>query len=290
LHLERRRGGAGRAPLLYVHGGTFPSALSVNWGFDEGRSWSEDLAQAGHDVWSFDFLGFGRSARYPAMAAPPAPGPLGRSDMAVLQMEAVVAKVRSETGAPRISLLAHSWGGVAAGRFAAEHPDRVDRLVLFAPICRRDRKGLPDPMSLPGWAPMPLDAQWKRFVEDVPLGEAPPMTREAFDSWGRAYLATDPSAAGRSPPAVAIPTGPQADIAAAWQGSLGYEPSRIAAPVTILRGEWDSLCNDEDARWLRSNLARSSRVRDVRLPKGTHLMLLESGRGRLWAAAREALA
>jgi len=55
--------------VLYVHGGTFPSALSIAHRFD-GRSWRDGLADAGYDVWGLDFYGFGGSDRYPEMAEP----------------------------------------------------------------------------------------------------------------------------------------------------------------------------------------------------------------------------
>ena len=49
---------AQRSPVLYVHGGTFPSALSIAHRFD-GKSWRDALCEAGFDVWGFDFHGFG---------------------------------------------------------------------------------------------------------------------------------------------------------------------------------------------------------------------------------------
>src|SRR5262245_11548752 len=39
--------------VLYVHGGTFPSALSIAHRFD-GESWRDVLCAAGFDVWAFD--------------------------------------------------------------------------------------------------------------------------------------------------------------------------------------------------------------------------------------------
>src|SRR5512143_459186 len=62
------RAGAPRV-VLYVHGGTFPSSLSIAHRFD-GRSWRDELADAGFHVWGFDFLGFGASDRYPEMTEP----------------------------------------------------------------------------------------------------------------------------------------------------------------------------------------------------------------------------
>src|SRR5215471_20956887 len=58
-----------RRAVLYVHGGTFPSALSIAHRFD-GTSWRDALNEAGFDVWGLDFRGFGYSDRYPDMNKP----------------------------------------------------------------------------------------------------------------------------------------------------------------------------------------------------------------------------
>jgi pimeloyl-ACP methyl ester carboxylesterase len=55
-----------RRPVLYVHGATFPSALSIAHRFD-GISWRDSLNEAGFDVWGLDFHGFGHSDRYAEM-------------------------------------------------------------------------------------------------------------------------------------------------------------------------------------------------------------------------------
>jgi len=55
-----------RRAVLYVHGATFPSAVSVAHRFD-GKSWRDALGEAGFDVWGLDFYGFGHSDRYPEM-------------------------------------------------------------------------------------------------------------------------------------------------------------------------------------------------------------------------------
>src|ERR1022692_3180375 len=56
-----------RRAVLYVHGATFPSALSIAHRFD-GRSWRDALCDAGFSVWGLDFYGFGGSDRYPEMS------------------------------------------------------------------------------------------------------------------------------------------------------------------------------------------------------------------------------
>ena len=134
--LVRRLSGTGE-PVLYVHGATFPSALSVAYRFD-GRSWMDDLVGQGFDAWAFDFAGFGGSDRYSAMSAADDSPPDGRAPEAAAQIVRVVAHIAEVTGSPRVSVVAHSWGTMAAGLFAAAHPERIDRLCLFGPVAQRD--------------------------------------------------------------------------------------------------------------------------------------------------------
>jgi pimeloyl-ACP methyl ester carboxylesterase len=265
----------GRHAVLYVHGATFPAALSAGFRFD-GRSWADAMAEAGFDVFGVDFLGFGGSDRYPEMAAPPeAAPPLGRAPAAAAQFGCAVAAITARLGLPRVSLLAHSWGCMVAGLFATLEPERVERLVLFGPITRREGPAAPMP---PAWQCVTNAAQWARFIADVPQGAAGVLSPAHFAAWAPAYLASDPTSLSRDPPSVAIPCGPRADIADAWAGRLPYEPSRITAPLCILRGAWDSLCTDADAAWLFDACTAAPLKRDVKLGHGTHLMHLEAGR------------
>jgi hypothetical protein len=81
---------------------------------------------------------------------------------------------------------------------------------------------------------------------------------------------------------VKTPSGPFIEILRAWHGELAYEPSRVLAPVAILRGAWDGLITDADARWLFDALSRSPVKRDIKIGRGTHLMHLETMRLALW--------
>jgi hypothetical protein len=105
---------------------------------------------------------------------------------------------------------------IAAARFAGEHPTQVDRLVLFGPIGRRTPPGHEPTPSLPAWRVVSLEDQWTRFVEDVPAGEPPVLSRGHFADWGERYLDSDPGSRQRDPASVKIPSGPVADIFAAW--------------------------------------------------------------------------
>src|SRR5215469_7543475 len=91
--------------VLYVHGGTFPSGLSIAHRFD-GRSWRDELCDAGFDVWGLDFHGFGLSDPYPEMAQPANHmPPLGRAEDASHQLEAAICFIRNRQRADRISII-----------------------------------------------------------------------------------------------------------------------------------------------------------------------------------------
>jgi hypothetical protein len=173
--------------------------------------------------------------------------PIGRAPAAACQIRAVVDHIRKQRDGARVHLVAHSWGTLAAGLFAGDHADSIGRLVFFGPLARRQIEGLPSPGRIGAWRDVSVADQLKRFVEDVPPGHPPVLIEPELADWGPAFLASDPDAPGRTPPAVRIPNGPQADIIDAMSGQLAYEPGRIAAPTLIVRGGWDSLCRDADA-------------------------------------------
>lgn len=89
--------------VLYVHGGTFPSALSIAHRFD-GRSWRDALCAADFHVWGLDFHGFGESDPYSEMAAPAdAHAPLGRAADCSKQLEQAVRFISERHRIPRIT-------------------------------------------------------------------------------------------------------------------------------------------------------------------------------------------
>ena len=286
LPSEQPQAGPRRA-VVYVHGATFPSALSIAHRFG-GRSWRDALCSAGFDVWGFDFAGFGHSDRYRQMAEPAdMHPPLCTAADAARQLERVIEFVLEHQALSVVSLISHSWGAMPAGLFAAAHPSKVDRWVLFAPICRRPPRRYEKPPVFPAWRLVSIEDQWARFTEDVPAHEPPVLSRLEFDEWAALYLDSDPDSRTRNPPAVKTPLGPFSEIIAAWHGVLGFDPRAVATPVAIIRGAWDGLVPDEDARWLFDALERSPAKRDIKLSHGTHLMHLEKMRPALW---RESIA
>jgi pimeloyl-ACP methyl ester carboxylesterase len=273
--------------VLYLHGATFPSAVSIAYRVN-GRSWRDALCEAGFDVWGLDFLGFGESDRYPEMDQDArAHSPLLFATAAAEQVGTAVRFINGHDGGAAVSLITHSWASMPAGIFAAAHPALVERIVMFAPLAQRQgHRYVPRP-DAPAWRLVNLEDQWARFTEDVPEHERPVFSRKDYDLWGQAYLDSDAGARDRSPAAVKTPTGPFVEILRAWHGELAWSPEAVQAPTCIIRGAWDGLVTDEDARWLFDRLHRAGERRDVKIGRGTHLMHLEEMRTALW---RESIA
>ncbi|HZP98527.1 MAG TPA: alpha/beta fold hydrolase [Reyranella sp.] len=278
----RRQPRPGAPAVLYVHGATFPSALCASFDFGDGRgsdTWLDDWAARGFDAWAFDFAGFGCSGRYAEMAEPAdRHGPLGRAAPASRQVLDVLDLIERQAGPGRVSLVAHSWGSMPAGLAAYARPDRIDRLVLFGPIAPRAMTGIEIPNV--AWLDVTNEAQHARFIEDVPKDHAPVLV--AFERWAPAYLASDPDAAQRTPPAVRVPAGPAADNRLAWSGRLSWSPGELSRPLAIVRGEWDGTSSAADAKWLLDAARHAPERQLAHLPKGTHLMHLETGRRSLY--------
>jgi pimeloyl-ACP methyl ester carboxylesterase len=265
-----------------VHGATFPSGLSIAHRFD-GRSWRDALNEAGFDVWGLDFYGFGASDRYPEMSEPAAGrAPLCVAEDAAEQLAAAIRFILAHQSIEKLSLISHSWGAMPSGLFASRHPALIDRWVLFAPICRRGPRRYESAPAFPAWRIVTSEDQWKRFIEDVPPHEQPVLSRVHFDEWSERYLDSDPESRARDPAGVKTPLGPFSEIIRAWHGQLAYDPSQVRVPVAIIRGEWDGLIPDADARWLFDAFSHAPVKRDIKIGRGTHLMHLEAMRPALW--------
>ncbi len=264
--------------VLYVHGATFSSDLSIFRKFDQ-HSWADAIVDAGFNAWGFDFAGYGRSSRYDIDSE----APRGRMAEALPQLHAVVSSIRRQNGGKKLLLLAHSWGTVVAARYVSENPENVKALVLFGPPVVRGGKrphGADSAGPPPSHYRLTSLSQYRRFVEDVPRGEAQVLSEAHFESWSRDWLATDVTSQTRTPPSVMTPYGPIADVTAMWSGESLYDAARIVMPVLLVRGGWDSVCDDTDAKRLLNSLGTKDKT-DVKIPRATHLMHLESQRALL---------
>lgn len=291
-HLPAAPGAAGRAKsVLFVHGATFPSALAAAFPFG-GRSWMQDLSAAHFDVWALDFMGYGGSDRYPQMRDATGSGPpLLRAEEASRQIATASRFIVGKEHVSRISIIAHSWGTLAAGMFATRQPELLDRLVLFGPPAPRHQAAQHAPTDpYPSAWNVTIDQQRQRFFGYVPSGERPVLAESDMKLWAPAYLASDTDSARRDPPSVRVPYGPLADLDLVWSGTFPYDPAQINAATLIIRGEWDSVTTNDDAHWLYDHLRSTPIKRDVVISRGTHVMHLEESRFQLYREVQTFLA
>ena len=106
-----QRAGAGR-PLLLLHGLV-----------GSAKNWRRNISFLSRDsaVYAVDLFNMGQSDRVPGLDA----GLEATADRLATYMDAV--------GLDEADIAGHSHGGSVAMMFAARHPDRVRRLILFAP-------------------------------------------------------------------------------------------------------------------------------------------------------------
>jgi len=184
------RGAPGAGVVLFVHGAGTPAEVAFDVPYQD-YSWMAYLARAGYDVFAMDTTGYGRSTRPPAMddpcnlapeqqaqfipstiparCAPSYPYQLTTIESDWDDVGAVVDYIRAQRHADRISLVAWSLGGPRAAGYAAQHPEKIAKLVLLAPAYNRAMRASPPALPAPGPAfntqsHAEFDANWDRQV------------------------------------------------------------------------------------------------------------------------------
>jgi pimeloyl-ACP methyl ester carboxylesterase len=275
--------------LLMVHGATYPAHTAFDLPLG-GLSWMDYIAGRGFDVWCLDIRGYGRSTRPPEMAQPPeANPPIVRGETAVADIAAAAGFIRERRGLPRLTQLGYSWGTALMGRFAADNPALVERLVLYAPSWLRQTPSLADPGGqLGAYRLVTMEAARRRRGAGVPEGKREGLIPPGwFEHWSGVTWATDPEAMRRNPPALRAPNGSVADGREYWgAGKPFFDPAKIAAPTLLVLGEWDQDTPPYMANTLFPLLVNSPGKRLVILGEGTHAMWMERNRGALFQAVQ----
>lgn len=292
LRNKRPEGMTGFPPsrtLLFVHGDSFPAHSSFDLPLG-GLSWMDYIAGRGFDVWSLDLRGYGRSSRPAEMAAPPeANPPLVRGETALADVTAAAAFIRERRRLPRLVHMGWAWGTALMGRFAADNPGLVERLVLVAPLWLREGAGAGAAQGPLGAYRLVTQAEARaRWLEGVPASARPGLIPAGwFEHWSGVTWATDPEGLRRSPSVLRVPNGAAQDARDHWQaGRPFWEPGRVTAPTLAVVGEWDRETPPVMAFHLLPLLTASPGRRMVLLGEGTHTMLMERNRGALFQAVQ----
>jgi len=271
--------------VLFVHGATTPGTAA--FGFDhKDYNWMAFLARSGFDVWAMDMSGYGSSPR-PMMDDPcnvdpkqqelllkrPLAAPCAahypvkfktiRSDWD--EIDSVVDHIRRTTGAAKVSIVGWSAGGPRVGGYVALHPDKVNRVVFYAP-------GAPRPGFTPAERPeagFPVALQTRgrlekdRWDPDVRCsGQVEPGVRDAL--WTQ-VMQWDP---------VGASWGPEEGVMRAPTMMNGWsteQANSLKMPVMVIVGEYDV----PDQRRTVYEAAGSADKVFVKVACASHFMLWE---------------
>lgn len=271
--------------LLFVHGATYPSEAAFDLELG-GLSWMDYIARRGFDVYLMDIRGYGQSARPSEMGEPATQHPpIVHTDVAVRDLRAIVEHIRARRGVARINLMGWSWGTAVTGAYTAQHPDTIERLVLYAPLWL-----LAGPPRLGGDGPLGAyrtvtkEAAKQRWIRGVPAEKLDRLIPPGyFEAWWAAVLASDPSGAAQDPPVVRAPNGVVDDLIKYWAaGKAYYDPSAITAPVLLVHAEWDADTPAHMAQAVFARLTSAPWKRYVVIGEGTHTVALERNRMQLF--------
>ncbi|GAC1344986.1 MAG: hypothetical protein NVSMB18_23760 [Acetobacteraceae bacterium] len=222
-------------------------------------NWMATMARAGFDTYAVDFTGYGSSPR-PGMDDPCNASEQQQHDILLTrplkatctpsyafglstirhewqQIDAVVDYLRHTTKHPRINIVGWSAGGPRVGGYVSMHPEKIERVVLYAPSPTIPGLNLPDRPS----AGTPLYLQTKevlmrgRWAADEKCdGQVDPGIREAVWrttlDWDRVGRSWGPEEEGvmRSPPLK----------------DFGWAPemaAKVTSPTLVVVGEFDRL-------------------------------------------------
>ncbi len=247
---------SGKVALL-VHGGTWSGRPDFDLQIRD-YSLMDMFAMNGYDVWAIDIHGYGHSDKTDK--------DWSGVQSAAADIGAAVEYVTKLRGVSKVDLLGWSAGTQRAGMYVMQHPERVARLILYAPV----------------WNATPeYREQVRKKIENggKPLGQYRINTEAAARSdFVEGALAHDLQfeedvVALYAKEALAIdPQSPNAFVDYANFPIL--DPHRITVPTMIIFGEYDYLAKQEDLLPFFSQLGTSDK-QFVVLPHGGHALLLE---------------
>jgi pimeloyl-ACP methyl ester carboxylesterase len=284
--------------VLMVHGGFAPATVAYDLQYKD-YSLMAALAREGYDVFALSHTGYAPSPRplmddpcnvdqefqhelipqvLPAPAAPRYAHKLVSSRTEWDELETVVEYICKLRNVERISFLGWSTGTPRAGGYAALHPERVDKLVMFgiAPFFQPDTP----PAQMPeAGSPMILQSRefllhnrWQDNIHDPAQLEDPAVC----DAVWRELMEVDTVGATWARDGKGIMRAPNR-MNFGWRDNL----AKIKAPTLMLLGEFDNYAKRIEA-W--HTLAAPQRM-FIKVAHSTHFMQFERSRHLLIRAA-----
>jgi pimeloyl-ACP methyl ester carboxylesterase len=264
--------------VLFVHGATFPSTPDFDLQYKD-YSWADWMVRHGYVVYMFDIRNYGSSTREKAMDQPPIENrPLSRSYLAVRDIGAVVDHIRSKQNVDKVTLVGWSWGALLSGYYASLHSEKVNKLVMFAPLynfpvqplwgagsnLQNKRKPYDFNYSLGAYRLSANQAWWDG---QIPVQDKSQYREQGVvDAFNAANLATDPTSGSRNPPSLRAPNGVLEDNFMQATGRPLWNASSIYVPTLIIAGQYDVHSYPEDAEGLMRDLTNAPSKKHVVIP------------------------
>lgn len=279
--------------LVFVHGATYPAHTAFDLQLD-GLSWMDYIAARGYDVYLLDLRGYGKSTRPKEMDEDAAKNPpIVRGDTAIKDIGSVVDFVLKRRNIPRVNLLAWSWGSTLMATYTTQNPGKVERLALYAPPWIRTTPSLVQagPGPTPAYRTVRKDQAKARWLTGVPEDKKAALIPPGwFEAWADATWATDPKAAASNPPVLRAPNGVVQDGLEYFGGGKAYyDAAKITVPTLLVVAEWDRDTPPYMAQTLFPLLINAPGKRLVMLAEGTHTIVMEKNRLRLFEAVQSFL-
>jgi pimeloyl-ACP methyl ester carboxylesterase len=257
--------------VLFVHGAGTPAEVAFDVPYQD-YSWMAFLARAGFDAFSMDTTGYGRSTRPAPMndpcnlardrQAPFVSAPCAASYPHQLttiasdwdDIGAAVDYVRALRKVDRVSLVAWSLGGPRAGGYAAQHPDKVQRLVLLAPAYNRAAAASPPAQLPPPGVPMNTQSRQEFNVNwDRQVGCPDQYNPATADVVWSQMLESDPVGAAWGPGVRRAP----ATATWGWNAAMA---AKTEVPTMLVSGAHDKQVSPDRVRELYADLATKDKV------------------------------
>ena len=275
--------------VLFVHGATVPGVPDYDLEYKD-YNWMAHLARAGFNTYTMDLTGYGGSPK-PMMDDPCNVDP--KQQNIIMQrplqsgcspsypqqfntirddwneIDAVVEHLRRINRVRRIHIIGWSAGGPRVGGYIAQHPEKIERAMLYAPSPPMDG-AIPDKPA--AGAPMSLqtreDFEKKRWDPDVRCqGQVEPGVRDAV--WGE-IMKWDKLGSTWGPEGVGVMRGRIA-TGFGWTKEL---MSEVVTPTLIVVGEFDRL---KERHMVFDQISSKEKV-FINVACASHFMLWEKQR------------
>lgn len=267
--------------VLFIHGASFPSALSSGFSMD-GLSWMDNLANAGYDVYALDFLGYGKSDRYDYMADKiKKTDRRGGGNEVAEDIDIAINYILNELSVTKVHLIGHSWGATVSGHYATLYPEKIEKLILFAPFIQRN--GATDWDKTEAlYSDLTPKKRVEQMINGIPKGQDMTLATDVLAKWENEWMESDVTSTTRNPSSVRYPFAWEVDLYNCWNGNCFFDASKVKSATLLIRGEWDPTFSFEDAEKLFGQLENAPSKRYVVIDKSTHVLHLEKNRVALY--------